>query len=95
MNSLKISVDIKNIIIKYTLPPINRAKELKDDIIFNIGEIECCLNGYYVLNNDRNGIISLQNFNNVKYKYMKPLNKKRFWILRIDSYLNGNKPLIY
>jgi hypothetical protein len=85
MNNLKISKDIKNIIIKYTLPPINKTirNELNKVFTYYIGRIRICLDNNYILNEY---ILNeyIKNFNNTKYKLITT-SSNSYWTLRLKT----------
>jgi hypothetical protein len=83
MNNLKISKDIKNIIIKYTLPPINKI-EFNDEFKYNIETIKNCLNAKFVYLNNGHPSMYVKNFNGVKYKHVTTV-LNSYWTLRLKT----------
>ena len=83
MNNINISRDIKNIIIKYTLPPINKLKELEHKFKYYIGRIRMCLDMNCILKGDFI-IKPAKNFNNTKYKRIHTLYSS-YWTLRLKT----------
>jgi hypothetical protein len=96
MNNLKISlfkekklppvsVDIKNIIIKYTLPPINKTirNELNKVFPYYIGTLKEYLDNNYIIMNS-GGTKIIKNFNITKYKIVKVF-LKPYWTLRLKT----------
>jgi hypothetical protein len=78
---LPLSKDIKTIIGRYTLSPINRELELLPNYITIIRE---CLDNKFVYRNDKYSMINVINFNNIKYKRIKSF-FGYYWTLRLKT----------